>query len=914
MNPPVVPVPLGLYAGYGRGENQQNNQNSQVQGLHVVSTAYPQYSYQGLGPGQLMGGSNQQQPSGSPAFMVAVQSSGSMQAMQGQEQQQTSGMMPIVVGQLNGYHPIPFQDGALVQGSLPQGVQTHGSCSMGQQGQQMPVSQQQQTHTSPTQPQQQDQEQFQGCPNFMAHPVGQARIEVIQPQMVNLPQTMIPQAAIPPAEQEEQQPSSHQPQIQHQQQNKHNPHLQQKGQVASNGDPNCRKRKHDTKANAKSNDCAKHSKQTVSTGPKADNHSKNPLNGQTANKPDPADQVNQSRMPGVTLCERSSSLKTKMKHLNHLNAKMLCETKGVLKLAQKYEEAYLEYYKKAYDLTIRVKTLEEVNCRLEELAQDAIAEVTTDRQWELTARLNNASKVNKHDIECGIGMHAQAPIPLILPPTDDEVSTSPIVSLSKKTVGKVSHPTRVSTDQHKEKWRNQGANDDRNDEEKGKRDGTQHTDKKSKLGSEMFNKASAIEKTCDTSVPGKVLDGPITPHKIQTNGPKSFTKKLSSLYDNVEDRGGGQIMEVNNNGRQAPGASSSEQSSSEVYNVQNLHNFGQQNEKRIATKETYAYRIVEGDQEPQPIKFTETYSDPHFPRRLQKVTPFAHRDLVCSIEIAKDSHTVLTGGKGTVKMWNIDRRHHIAEMACMREGYVRGMKLIEDNNTLLMGGECSSMYLWDLNGSKPTRKSTFRSNALACYALDVSPDAKTFYSCHSDGMINVWDIHNKKLIRKIDGHRNGVSSIRIAPDGSKILSGGLDGTLRIWDAGSAKEVACYEFPSRVFSLDICPTAYWVSVALSNGDIEMVNLEDTSSRIRLSFHESCVFSLSYAESGKWFATCGKDGQLNIFESFTGRHLYGNREEWPLLKCAVSRDGKYLIAGSRAKCGEVFEVEYGAAVAA
>ena len=48
---------------------------------------------------------------------------------------------------------------------------------------------------------------------------------------------------------------------------------------------------------------------------------------------------------------------------------------------------------------------------------------------------------------------------------------------------------------------------------------------------------------------------------------------------------------------------------------------------------------------------------------------------------------------------------------------------------------------------KPIQKGEIKSTAPACYAVAISPDNKTCFSCCSDGNIAVWDLHNQKLIK-----------------------------------------------------------------------------------------------------------------------------------------------------------------------
>lgn len=82
-----------------------------------------------------------------------------------------------------------------------------------------------------------------------------------------------------------------------------------------------------------------------------------------------------------------------------------------------------------------------------------------------------------------------------------------------------------------------------------------------------------------------------------------------------------------------------------------------------------------------------------------------------------------------------------------RDNYIRSCKLLPDGRSLIVGGEASTLSIWDLAAPTPRIKAELTSSAPACYALAISPDAKVCFSCCSDGNIAVWDLHNQTLVR-----------------------------------------------------------------------------------------------------------------------------------------------------------------------
>lgn len=92
--------------------------------------------------------------------------------------------------------------------------------------------------------------------------------------------------------------------------------------------------------------------------------------------------------------------------------------------------------------------------------------------------------------------------------------------------------------------------------------------------------------------------------------------------------------------------------------------------------------------------------------------------------------------------------HTVASLPSQnRDNYIRSCKLLPDGRSLIVGGEASTLSIWDLAAPTPRIKAELTSSAPACYALAVSPDAKVCFSCCSDGNIVVWDLQNQTMVR-----------------------------------------------------------------------------------------------------------------------------------------------------------------------
>ncbi|KAG0728337.1 Transducin-like enhancer protein 3 [Chionoecetes opilio] len=382
-----------------------------------------------------------------------------------------------------------------------------------------------------------------------------------------------------------------------------------------------------------------------------------------------------------------------------------------------------------------------------------------------------------------------------------------------------------------------------------------------------------------------------------------------------------------------------------------------------AGKPAYSFH-VNGEGNLVPVPFPgDALIAPGIPRHARQINTLHHGEVVCAVTISNPTKYVYTGGKGCVKVWDISQpgsKTPVSQLDCLqRDNYIRSVKLLPDMRTLIVGGEASTLSIWDLATPTPRIKAELISSAPACYALAISPDSKVCFSCCSDGNIAVWDLHNQTLVRQFQGHTDGASCIDISPDGTKLWTGGLDNTVRSWDLREGRQLQQHDFTSQIFSLGYCPTGEWLAVGMESSNVEVLHVNKPD-KYQLHLHESCVLSLKFANAGKWFISTGKDNLLNAWRTPYGASIFqrvgpistvgkvlacegiawsrsvpisaaANRKgdydyhaesEWKdlvtgfqkskesssVLSCDISADDHYIITGSGDKKSTVYEVIY------
>ncbi|XP_060088709.1 transducin-like enhancer protein 2 isoform X1 [Heteronotia binoei] len=328
-------------------------------------------------------------------------------------------------------------------------------------------------------------------------------------------------------------------------------------------------------------------------------------------------------------------------------------------------------------------------------------------------------------------------------------------------------------------------------------------------------------------------------------------------------------------------------------------------------KPAYSFH-VSADGQMQPVPFPpDALIGSGIPRHTRQLHTLTHGEVVCAVTISNSTQHVYTGGKGCVKVWDVGQpgaKTPVAQLDCLnRDNYIRSCKLLPDSRSLIVGGEASTLSIWDLASPTPRIKAELTSSAPACYALAISPDAKVCFSCCSDGNIVVWDLQNQTMVRQFQGHTDGASCIDISNYGTKLWTGGLDNTVRCWDLREGRQLQQHDFSSQIFSLGYCPTGEWLAVGMESSNVEILHVTK-SEKYQLHLHESCVLSLKFASCGKWFVSTGKDNLLNAWRTPYGANIFQSKESSSVLSCDISANNKFIVTGSGDKKATVYELVY------
>ena len=109
---------------------------------------------------------------------------------------------------------------------------------------------------------------------------------------------------------------------------------------------------------------------------------------------------------------------------------------------------------------------------------------------------------------------------------------------------------------------------------------------------------------------------------------------------------------------------------------------------------------------------------PGIPQHAKQIGALPHGSPVCAVAISNSTKFVYTGGKGSVKIWDIEPYQSLFYSNTSGQFYnrpvteldfglasnqnIHSIKVLPDGKTLVAGAEDNNIFVWDLGAPAPT--------------------------------------------------------------------------------------------------------------------------------------------------------------------------------------------------------------------
>jgi WD40 repeat protein len=171
----------------------------------------------------------------------------------------------------------------------------------------------------------------------------------------------------------------------------------------------------------------------------------------------------------------------------------------------------------------------------------------------------------------------------------------------------------------------------------------------------------------------------------------------------------------------------------------------------------------------------------------------AHPAPINALTVSNNNqHLASADGSGLIKLWPLGSSPQPMAMEAGQrswraEGTVNDLRFRRDDSWLTSGGK--SLQLWPLanldKGATPTPR-TLQGHTSFINQLAISEDDQTLISASADQTIRLWQIDSGVQQAVLEGHQSYVNSLAI--EGADLWSADQDGTILVWDLHQQKPV------------------------------------------------------------------------------------------------------------------------------
>jgi RNA polymerase sigma factor (sigma-70 family) len=292
-------------------------------------------------------------------------------------------------------------------------------------------------------------------------------------------------------------------------------------------------------------------------------------------------------------------------------------------------------------------------------------------------------------------------------------------------------------------------------------------------------------------------------------------------------------------------------------------------------------------------------------RRRPRHTFPAHERGLCTVAVAPDGRTAITGGlDGTAREWDLatGKPLRLLRHAAAEDALIARARYSPDGKALALS-YWGGVSLWDVARGERRRTIPAPPGKGRVISLDLSPDGgRLVWQAIDDDDLHLWDVRAGKEVRRLPQGRGGCHDLAYAPTGASIAS--VTKRLSLWDAETGKEI--YRKPIAGHCLTFSPDGLLLAVYSDPIRIVEAATGVEVARIRRRAKHGGTWSMAFSPDGRYLALTELEN-VGVWDVLTGQfaHTFGGHRCWTTA-LAFTPDGRRLVSASEDSTAVVWDM--------
>jgi WD40 repeat protein len=275
-----------------------------------------------------------------------------------------------------------------------------------------------------------------------------------------------------------------------------------------------------------------------------------------------------------------------------------------------------------------------------------------------------------------------------------------------------------------------------------------------------------------------------------------------------------------------------------------------------------------------------------------------HTNWIRDLSVCPTTGNIATASDdNTARIWNLETGVESLTLAGHAET-VTDVVYTTDGKKVFTCSYDATVRSWDAETGDQIEEYRVEGNHWQIDELALAPDGKHLISGLRNGDLRIWDIEKNTLVRTLELHDDGISSIEFSEDGKQVLSASFSKTAILWDWETGEELASFKDNSYLCVARFAPNG--VDIITGGLSQNAILWEAKTQKAIRTFkgHSSNVTDVDFTADGKYMITAGTDKVARIWNFETGAEvgiLMGHSNQ--ILAVRILKDQKTVVtAGS------------------